>query len=233
MAREADKLAACYAFSSACEATPCRDVLVRSLIAEPRSLQAAVVFASLVLVIASAACADADADAIINKGIKALGGEEKLVKAKATTSKVKSTFISGDIASVSKIEHTTDGLGRMRMTFEADFDGNKFVSITVIDGDKGWVKEGEREVVELQGKELADEVWGFFWQSVPDTLVELKDPKFKTEVVGDVKVDGKPADGVKVTGPGGKDFVIYFDKKTGLPVVLVRSSTGIDRPVFV
>lgn len=197
---------------------------------QTRSLQAAVVFASLVLVIASTACADAAADAIINKGIEALGGEARLAKARATTSKVKSTVISGDSASVSKIEHTTDGLGRMRMTFEDDFDGYKFAAITVIDGDKGWVKEGEMEVVELQGQELADLKSGFFWQSVPFTLVELKDSKFKTEVVGDVKVDGKPADGVKVTGPEGKDFAIYFDKKTGLPVKAVADEPDPESP---
>ena len=195
-----------------------------------RSLQAAVVFASLVLVIASTACADADADAIINKGIEALGGEEKLVKAKATTSKVKSTFISGDSASVSTIEHTTDGLGRTRSAFEADSDGNKFAAITVIDGDKGWLKKGEMEVVELQGQELADLKSGFFWQSVPFTLVELKDSKFKIKAVDDEKVEGKPAAGVKVTGPGGKDFAIYFDKKTGLPVKAVADEPDPESP---
>ena len=56
------------------------------------SLQAVVVFASLVLAIAPPVRADDAAEAIINKGINAIDGEATLAKAKATTSKVKGTF---------------------------------------------------------------------------------------------------------------------------------------------
>ena len=58
-----------------------------------RGLHAAVVFASLVAAIAPPAWADAAADAIINKGINAIGGEARLAKATATTSKVRGTLI--------------------------------------------------------------------------------------------------------------------------------------------
>ncbi len=119
----------------------------------------AVIFALLVLAVSAPAWADAAADAIINKGIKAIGGEARLAKAKATTSKVKSTFISGDDASVSKIEQTTDGLDRTRTTVGYDFG----TTVTVIDGDKGWRKE----VMAMEGQELADRKWGMFWQAVP------------------------------------------------------------------
>jgi beta-lactamase regulating signal transducer with metallopeptidase domain/tetratricopeptide (TPR) repeat protein len=171
------------------------------------------------------------ADAIINKGIKALGGEAALAKAKATTSKIKGgNFFSGDYTGEFKIEETTDGLDRMRSTFEANFDGNKFTRVTVIDGDKGWFREGEMEVVELEGQKLADQKWGTFWQSVPSTLVELRNSKFKIEAVDDEEVDDEPAAGVKVTGPEGKDFTIYFDKKTGLPVKAVADMPDPESP---
>jgi hypothetical protein len=184
---------------------------------------AVAVFASLVIAISAAAYADDAADAIINKGIKALGGEVKLAKSKATTSKVKGIFISGDNASEFKIEHTTDGLDRYRSTFEVDFDGNKFTTVTVIDDDKGWCKEGEMEVMELEGEELANEKRDHYSQSVALTLVQLKgrNSKFKTEAADDDKVGDKAAAGVKVTGPVGKDFTIYFDKVSGLPVKVV------------
>jgi len=45
------------------------------------------------------------ADAIINKGIKAIGGEARLAKARATTSKIKGTFISDGNASEFEAEH--------------------------------------------------------------------------------------------------------------------------------
>jgi hypothetical protein len=111
----------------------------------------------------------------------------------------------------------------MRSTFEGDFRGDKFTRVTVIDGDKGWRKEGDMEVIELDGEELADEKWGHFSQSVALMLVSLKgkDLKFKTEAVGDEKVGDKLAAGVRVTGPDDKHFTIYFDKESGLPVKVV------------
>ena len=186
-------------------------------------LQLVVVFASLVIGIVPLASAAEGADAIINKGIKALGGEARLAKARATTSKIKGTFISGENASEFKVEQTTDGLDRMRSMFEGDFGGHKFTATTVIDGDKGWRKEGEMEVMVLEGEQLADEKWGHFSQTIALTLVPLKGKSlaFKTEAVGDEKVGEKPAAGVKVTGPHDKDFTIYFDKETGLPVKIV------------
>lgn len=187
------------------------------------SLQAIVVFASLVLAVSAPARADAAADAIIKKGIKALGGEARLAKARATTSKAKGTLISGDNASEFKIEQTTDGLDRIRSTFEGDFDGNKSTTVTVVDGDKGWIKVDEMEVIEMEEKELADDKWSRFSQSMELMLVSLKgkDLKFKAEAVEDEKVGDKPAAGVKVTGPDDKDITIYFDKESGLPVKVV------------
>jgi hypothetical protein len=187
------------------------------------SLRLVVVFASLVIAIAPAASADDGADAIINKGIKAIGGEARLAKARATTSKIKGTFISGDNASEFKVEQTTDGLDRMRSIFKGDGGGHKFTTTTVIDGDKGWRKEGEMEVMELEGEQLADEKWGHFSQSIALTLVSLKAKSLKAnvEAVGDEKVGEKPAAGVKVTGPDDKYFTIYFDKQSGLPVKIV------------
>ncbi|HVC92987.1 MAG TPA: hypothetical protein VND64_04815, partial [Pirellulales bacterium] len=130
---------------------------------------------------------------------------------------------SGDDEIEFKIEQTTDGLDRMRSTYEEDFDGNKSTRVLVIDGDKGWSKEGEMEVMEMEEEELADEKHGIYSQSMALTLVPLKgkDPKFQTEAVGDEKVGDKPAAGVKVTPPVGKDFTIYFDKESGLPVKVV------------
>ena len=69
------------------------------------SLQAAVVFASLVAAMTPPAWAADAADAIINKGIKAIGGEARLAKARATTSKIKGTFISDGNASEFEAEH--------------------------------------------------------------------------------------------------------------------------------
>jgi hypothetical protein len=46
------------------------------------------------------------------------------------------------------------------------------------------------------------------------------------EVVGEEAVEGKPAVGVRVTPPDGKEFRLYFDKESGLPVRLVAKVLG-------
>jgi hypothetical protein len=54
----------------------------------------------------------------------------------------------------------------------------------------------------------------------------LKTKDFKVEAVGEEKVGDKPAEVLKVTGPDGKDFKLYFDKESGLPVKEVAKVIG-------
>jgi len=56
---------------------------------------------------------------------------------------------------------------------------------------------------------------------LPITLVPLKESTYKLEMGKEEQVDGKAAVGVKITGPDKKDFTLYFDKESGLPVKLV------------
>jgi hypothetical protein len=60
-----------------------------------------------------------------------------------------------------------------------------------------------------------------------DKSAPLKEKAFQTKPAGEVKVDDKPAIGLNVTGPDGKDFNLFFDKKSSLPVKLeVRMGSG-------
>ena len=53
---------------------------------------------------------------------------------------------------------------------------------------------------------------------IPVTLVPLKGKDYKCDAVGEEKVGEKPSYVVKVNAPDGKDFSLFFDKETGLPV---------------
>ena len=61
---------------------------------------------------------------------------------------------------------------------------------------------------------------------LPATLLPLKHKGFKIEASGDKQVGGQPAVGLKVTPPDGKEFTIYFDKESGLPIQLVAKVVG-------
>ncbi len=73
---------------------------------------------------------------------------------------------------------------------------------------------------------LANQKRNTYLRVLPVTLVPLKGKDFKLEAAGEEKVDGKPAVGIKVTGPDQKDFTLYFDKESGLPVKLVAKVVG-------
>ena len=75
---------------------------------------------------------------------------------------------------------------------------------------------------------LANEKRRVYLQVIPTRLVVLKDKGYKLEPADEQKVGDKPAAGIKVTGPDGKDFTMYFDKESGLPVRIVAKVAGFD-----
>ncbi len=168
---------------------------------------------------------DKDPTAILDKAIKALGGEEKLKKAEAISWKSKGTIRFGENENEIKTHATAKGLDHYLRESEAEFNGEPRKFVVVLNGDKGWRKFGE-EPMEMDGDALANQKRSTYLEVVPITLVPLKGKDFKLEAAGEEKVDGKPAVGIKVTGPDQKDFTLYFDKESGLPVKLVAKVIG-------
>jgi hypothetical protein len=168
---------------------------------------------------------DKDATAIVDKAIKAMGGEEKLSKAKAFSWKAKGKMTLGGNESDMTAQVTVQGLDQLRQEFEGKFGDNKVQGVFVLDGDKGWRKFGDMGV-ELDKNGLANQKRAVYLQVVPTTLVQLKGKGFKMEMGGEEKVGGKPAVALKATGPDGKEFTLFFDKESSLPVKLVAKVAG-------
>ena len=175
----------------------------------------ATVFTSAILFVSClpARAADGDAKAILDKAIKAIGGEEKLAKAEAFSWKAKGTVNFGGNESDSTEEVTIKGLDHLHREFGND----QFHMTVVLAGDKGWRKFGDNST-ELEGDGLGHEKRRVYLQVIPITLVGLNGKGFKYEAGGEEKVGDKSAAILKVTGPDGKDFTISFDKESGLPV---------------
>jgi hypothetical protein len=162
---------------------------------------------------------DQDLKAILDKAIKAVGGEEKLKKVEALTWKAKGTITFNGNDNEIKTQGTIQGLDHYRGEFEGDFGGNQVQGVTVLNGDKAWRKIGDK--TELDGEDLANTKRIVYLYVIPATLVPLKGKGFKLEAAGEEKVGDKPAVSIKVTPPDGKDFTLSFDKESGLPVKLV------------
>jgi hypothetical protein len=168
---------------------------------------------------------DKDPSAILDKAIKALGGEEKLKKAEVLSWKTKGTINFGGNENEIKTHAITQGLDHYRRESEVEINGEPRKIIVVVNGAKGWRKFGE-EPMEMDDEHLVNEKRNIYLEVVPVTLVPLKGQGFRLEAAGEETVDGKPAVGVKVTAPDQKDFTLYLDKESGLPVKLVATVVG-------
>jgi hypothetical protein len=168
---------------------------------------------------------DKETKAILDKAIKALGGEDKLGQVKAATWKTKGTISFGGNDNAFTSTTTLQGLDHYRNEFEGEFGGNTVKGVLVIDGDKGWRHIGDdRTALDKDG--LANEKRNVLLQAIPMTLLPLRDKGFKVEPAKEDKVDGKPALGLKVTPPEGKEITLYFDRESGLPVKQVAKVVG-------
>jgi hypothetical protein len=177
--------------------------------------------ASLLIVVASPAFADEkEVATVLDKAIKALGGEEKLAKAGTASWETKGTIIFGDNESTITTKTTVQGLDRHRAEFDGEFGGNPVKGVTVLDGKKGWRKFNEN-TQDLEDEALANERQRAYTQAATMLILPLK-----VETAPDGKLDGKPTSVLKVTGPDGKDFTIGFDKETGLPVKVTATTRG-------
>lgn len=149
--------------------------------------------------------ADEGARAVIDKAIKAAGGEEKLAKYQAQTWSEKGTFYGmGDgIAYTGK--YATQWPDKFRMEIE------NYMTL-VIDGERGWMKTADTQDIPKEQMEEQREGRYAAWVA---TLVPLKDKGFTLRALDKAKVTDKPAAGVQVSHAGHRDVKLYFDKGSG------------------
>jgi hypothetical protein len=180
---------------------------------------------------------DGELQALIDKGIKALGGAASLGKLRAATwkGKGKVQFQGNDIDFTG--EWAVDMPGKMRTKIDLDINGVNVTIVRVLSGDKGWVKQGDNEAAEMRDDELAREkaqaatLWVL-------TLVPLKARGVTLKPAGESKVDGQPAIGMTVAVPGGRTVKLFLDKEKGLPVKIearvkdLRTGNEIDQEIL-
>jgi hypothetical protein len=172
--------------------------------------------AAIFLAAGVARAADDDAKAILEKAIKAHGGEEKLTKYKAGTMRSKGKVETP----VGEIEFTQESWymlpDKMKEVAELDLMGNKIKTVALINGDKLSLEANGKEV------ELSDAVKETLQEGSRRLqfarLVPLRDKKYELSIIGEAKVLDKPAIGIKVSAKGMKDVSLYFDKKTNMLV---------------
>lgn len=184
---------------------------------------------ALLLTAPLAARADdaADARALVDKALTAHGGADKLAKLPGVTLKLKGTFHGLGQALEFKGSIASQGADRFRLDMEFVVADRDVRVQQVLNGAKGWQKLNA-DVTEMDEDDLAEAKEQAYagWVS---TLVPLTDKEFKLATAGEIKVDKRPALGVKVARKGRRDVTLYFDKETALLVKMetrVKDETG-------
>jgi negative regulator of sigma E activity len=161
---------------------------------------------------------DPAAAAVLDKAINALGGREQLAKAEAFSWTAR--WIQGGLSNFES-QTTMQGLDHRRMETGND----RLRIIQVVSGDKGWARHGN-VTRKLMGEELAFWIQDTYLEAIPITLLAIQSRRLKCQAADDEQVSDKPAAVLKITGPDGKDFALYFDKDSGLPVKEVAKMSG-------
>lgn len=168
---------------------------------------------------------DTTAKGIVDKALKAHGGEDKIAKYTARVEKAKGTVFVGD-----GIAFTMEAYYRypnqLRENVELEKDGQQATINAVFNGDKGWVQAGD-QTEEAGAKKITSFKEAARLAQLAG-LSGLKDPANQLAALADIKVEGRPAAGVKISTKGYRDVSLYFDKETGLLVKSEREALDID-----
>ncbi len=152
--------------------------------------------------------------AILNKAIKAHGGETKLAAIKAIQVKGKGKVNAMGMEIPFMIEISSQPPDKLKAVIEIDVNNMNFTVINVVNGKKGW-NSVMGTTKEMDDKEMAEAKEQMHVETVA-SLVPLKDKSYKLSPLGDAKVEGRAAVGVQVMKKGLRDVNLYFDKKTHL-----------------
>jgi len=122
------------------------------------------------------------------------------------------------------LEDTWQMPHQYKSVMQFELDGKTFIQTQVLNGDQGWInvngqtqplpKEG---LAEMREQKYAEDL---------DRLLGLRNKGYQLSVLQEVKVDGRPAVGIRVRSEGHRDVNLYFDKSSGLLVKREQQISG-------
>lgn len=156
----------------------------------------------------------ADALKVIEKAVQAQGGADNVTKHKAATWKVKGNFYGLGNALPYTGEYAVQFPDKMRFVLEFDAGGQQAKFIMVVNKDQGWRKINDN-VMDMDKEQVKEAMEGLYAQNVIRAVAQ-KEKGYTFAPLGEVKVEDRPAVGVKVSHKGHRDVNLFFDKETGL-----------------
>jgi hypothetical protein len=162
--------------------------------------------------------AEDDAAAILAKAAKAHRGKAKKERSSAfeTKSKGKLEIMGGlEITQTVKVQMP----GKFKEVVELTVMNQKVTQTVVFNGKEGWLNVNGQDAKVDKLQEVLSEA---AYTMEVSQLSGLKGKGFELSLIGEDKVNGKAAVGVRVAKKGHKDVILYFDKQTWLVAKVER-----------
>jgi hypothetical protein len=184
------------------------------------------------LAVAHAHAAQDDAKSLVEKAIRAHGGETNVGKLKSARIKVEgeAELIAGQPAVPIVVEDVWEMPDHYKTITRLTVAGKKVIQTICINGAKGWAElNGQSQALPPESlKEMKEQKWAEDF----DRLLPLLDKSLKLTRMADSKIDGHPAAGIKVEAEGHREVRLYFDLANGLLVKREQEIMGeVGKPV--
>ena len=154
--------------------------------------------------------------AVVNKAIKAHGGEEALTKYKAGQASSKGKITLPGVGEVDFTQEVASMLpDKLKETLHLDIGGKQIDVVTIMNGDTVSIEAAGKDVpITDDIKKALKEAQ--YMLKVGKLVPLVKDKSYELSLIGESKVEGKPVVGVLVKSKDHKDISLFFDKETGL-----------------
>lgn len=162
---------------------------------------------------------DQEARAILDKAVKAHGGEERLSKIKTWHNKSKGTLYSPAEMTFAQ-EVLFQAPSQMKVITHVELEDKKTVFVTIINGDKASLYvDGQARDLGGKGEKILTEIKELLYHAqILRFEVLRKDKTVQLKTLPEIKIKDRPAVGVRVSAKGHRDFDLYFDKEKWLLV---------------
>jgi hypothetical protein len=190
-----------------------------------RTLAISTGIVALLLGGAGGASAQEDAArAILERAVQAHGGSEALARVKAERIRFKGSLVLRGHSVPFTDETTAQPPAQYKHVVETNDGVDKHTIVQVVNGAKVYIAI-DGKPIKADAALLAEVRAGVELRRAQRLLPLLEDKSYQLAVLDEIKVNDRPAVGIRVTGRGRKELRLHFDKEFGL---LVRAEFPLD-----
>jgi outer membrane lipoprotein-sorting protein len=172
---------------------------------------------------------ETDLKEMLRKSIEAHGGEKNFAKYKAVSTKFKGTLQLQGAALDITGETSLQRPDKVKNVLTLDLNGKKIEIVTVYNGKKLWVST-MGQTKEIDDEKILNAAREEMQTEGAASFSDYLKPPYELSAIGDVKVKGKDAIGIRISKKGQKDLSVFLDKKNYLVVKTemrtIDSTTG-------